>query len=322
MNTLQKQCYITLVGMVITISMGTVTLPLTLSKQAQSIQQEKIVKLSVLVTDSQNRPINDVKQEEFQVFEDGVPQTISFFSKEEPPLNYCIVMDTSASRSKVMGQMIDVAKLILHNNKPGDEISLIEFKGQPDLLKKFTSNKENIIGSLDDLSNRGGSIEIALVDAVYLATKYVAEYKPVNHISRRAIILITHGVDHSSYYNLGELRKLLRKENVQIFAIGFDLKELGQTREKYMQRRSIELLSNITKETGGQAFFPESYAELQNVSNALLSTLRTQYIIGYKPAYNGKKGSYRTVNVTVADAPGRDKRLAITRAGYVYDSSR
>jgi Ca-activated chloride channel family protein len=272
------------------------------------------------VTDSNGVPVTDVKQEEFRLLEDDIPQTISFLYKEEPSLNYCLVFDVSGSIRKSSNQVIEAAQIIVRGNKPNDETSLIAFSDQSELLEKFTTRKDTLLRHLS--AWRGiNSRTSAVVDAVYLATKHVAEYKPVDRLSRRAVVLITDGNDNSSHYRLDELRKLLRKENVQVFAIGYDLNEIGKALNgPYTQRRAKELLMEITKETGGQADFPESAVELEKAAGRILNTLRTQYVIGYTPSTEPKEGSYHKVSVSVIDSPARDRRLATTRSGYVNDS--
>jgi Ca-activated chloride channel family protein len=274
-----------------------------------------MIKLNVLVLDAQNSPTMDLKKEEFRVLDDGVAQAISYFSTDELPLDYCIVADTSGSLKESAKQLIDAAQTIVRNNKPGDETSLIEFKDQPALLEEFTSRKDRIAGSLEALRGAASS-QSAVIDAVYLATQYVQEYKPADQLSRRALIVITDGDDNSSYYKLDDLKKLLSKTSIQALVIGYDIDAVAKRSGKNA-KRAIDLLTQIAKETGGQAYFPKSNTELEEVANRVLQTLRRQYVIGYRRAGQSKAASYHSVSVSVLDDPSRDKRTAITRPGYV-----
>lgn len=291
------------------------------SPQVQANPSDGLIKLNVLVTDTQNRPIMDVKKEEFRVLENGSVQTISYFSVDELPLDYCIVLDTSGSLKKSSDQVIDAAQTIVRNNKPGDETALIEFKDQPELLQGFTATKGTILQVLDFMRKRA-SRQSAVIDAIYLAAQYVAEYNPVDHLSRRAIIVISDGVDNDSYYRLDELRKILRQKNVQVFAIGYDMSEVAKASGKETQRRAMNLLTEIAKETGGQAYFPKSNVELQEIASLVLQTLRSEYVIGYTPNSKASKGSFHKVTVSAFDVPGRDKRTTITRAGYIDEGKK
>lgn len=286
---------------------------------------ERIIKLNVLVTDSSGHPILDVAKEELRILEDGVPQAISYFSKDELPLDYCIALDTSASVRESIDQAIDAAQEIVRTNKPGDETALIEMKDQPELVREFTSNKTSVVLALDNLRGRA-SRGTALIDGLYLASEFVSKYHPIDHLSRRAVIVISDGLEGGSYYRLDEFKKLLRQQNVQIFAIGYDMNRAAKVKDIYgLPRgagRPIKLLTEIAKETGGLAYFPKSAAELQEVASRILQTLRSQYVIGFQPTEVSTKSRYHALTVTVADAPGREKSTAITRAGYVNQTKK
>jgi len=287
------------------------------ASQTNVVSPERSIRLNVLVTDSKNHAVADAKQEEFHILEDGVSQTITYFSKDDLPLNYCLVVDTSGSVKKLSSPMINAAQAIVRSNRGADETSLIEFKDQPELIAEFSS-KEEILKSLESLRG-AASRQSAIIDAVYLATKYVAEHKAMNPLSRRVLIVISDCNDNDSYYKLDDLRKLLRNQIIQIFVLGYGVNEIGKTLEggKQKLRRANEFISTITKETGGLAYFPQSEIELREAAIQLSNALHTQYVIGYVPSRESKAGSYHKVTVSVDDAPGGDKRVALTREGYV-----
>lgn len=280
-------------------------------QQPQNVQSKRTVHLNVLVTDLQNRPLTEVKQEEFSVFEDDVPQTITYFSKSERPLVYCLLMDTSGSLKPVINPLIDSAKIIVNSSKPADAAALIAFNEMADLLAEFSSETGALLRSLDDLRTQARG-STAVLDALFLATEYVTKYQPADTLSRRAIILLTDGQDRENYYKTDEIKKILRKENVQIFAVGIRFKEDSSNQKQ----RASKLLQELTQETGGQVFFATSSKELQSVAGDLLNRLRSQYIIGYKPVADSPKNSYHKVKVAIADAASHDKRIVITRTGY------
>lgn len=281
---------------------------------------ERIIKINVLVTDSSGHPVLDLAKDEFRILEDGVPQAIIYFSNDELPLDYCIALDTSASVKPSIDQAIDAAQEIVRTNKPGDETALIEMKDQPELVQGFTSNKTSIVKALDGLRGRA-TRGTALIDGLYLASEYVSKYNPIDHLSRRAVIVISDGVEGASYYKLDQFKKLLRQQNVEIYSIGYDMKQAAKVRDIYGLPRGagapIKLLNEIAKETGGLAYFPHSNAELQDVASQILHTVRSQCVIGYKQPEINAKNPYHTLTVSIADSPGRERRTAITRAGYL-----
>ena len=292
-------------------------------QQPQNVEQQR-VKLNVLVTDASNRPVDDVKQEEFHVFENDVPQTISFFSKEDLPLLYGIVIDNSGSFKDVLKPVVNAAKIIVNQNKPGDETLLIRFidSGKIETVKDFTSDKAALSSLLDTLYIEGG--ESAVIDAVYLTAQRISQYRKDDGINRRAILLMTDGEDRSSYYRKEQLIELLRKENIQVFIIGIVnvLDDRSSSQVRSPRERATSLINSLTKESGGLAFFPKSSNELQNIANQLMLYFRTQYVIGYIPASKEGQKPYRKVNVKLTDAPELKKYVVTTRSGYTVSSKR
>ena len=280
-----------------------------------------LVNLNVRVIDRNNRPINNIRQEDFHVFEDGVPQPIEAFSLEEVPISYGLAVDTSGSlRSQLLG-VIDAAKTIIDSNKPGDETFLVRFisSDKIETVQDFTSSKDLLADGLDSLYIEGG--QTAIIDAVYLTAEHVAEYKKGNDSDRRrrALIVITDGEDRSSFYKQDQLFAKLREEDVQIFVIGFvnELdKETGLIR-KSPRDKAVALITKLATETGGRAFFPQSLSELPDIANQIVRDLRTQYVLAYNPTNKARDGSYRAIKVTVDQGNSADKRIALTRSGRV-----
>jgi Ca-activated chloride channel family protein len=280
-----------------------------------------LVNLNVRVIDRFNRPVNNVRQEDFRVYENGVPQPIEFFSKEEVPISYGLAIDNSGSLRSQITKVIDAGKTIVESNKPGDETFLMRFidREKIETVQDFTSNKQDLLDGLDQMYVEGG--QTAVIDAVMLAADHVAEYKKgdANDRRRRALIVVTDGEDRASYYKEEQLFKQLREDDVQIYVIGFT-SELDDEKKGFFVRKSpkskaVALIERLASETGGRAFYPKSLSELPQIANDIVRDLRTQYVIGYNPTNKARDGSYRTIRVTVADN-GRDKRIALTRAGY------
>jgi Ca-activated chloride channel family protein len=280
----------------------------------------ELVQLHVRVIDRNNRPINNVGQNEFHIFEDGVPQNIESFTREDVPISYGLAVDTSGSLRSQLQSVIDAGKTIINSNKPGDETFLVRFisSDKIETVQDFTANKEQLLDGLDSFYVEGG--QTAVIDAVYLSAEHVSEYRKGDEGDRRrrALIVITDGEDRNSFYKQEQLFARLREEDVQIFVIGFvnELdKETGLIR-KSPREKAVTLIKKLASETGGRAFFPDSVAELPQIAGEIVRDLRTQYVIAYNPTNKTQDGSYRAIKVTV-DQPGGDseKRIALTRTG-------
>ena len=279
----------------------------------------ELVTLNVRVIDRNNRPIDNVRQEEFRVFEDGQPQPIEFFTREEVPITYGLAVDTSGSLRSQLQSVIDAAKAIINSNKRGDETFIESFisSDKIETIQDFTANKELLMDGLENLYVEGG--QTAVIDGVYLAAEHVAEYKKGDQSDRRrrALIVITDGEDRNSFYKQEQLFSRLREEDVQIYVIGF-VRELDRDAgfiRKSPREKAVNLINRLAAETGGRAFFPDSLSELPQIANEIVRDLRTQYVLAYNPTNKARDGSYRAIKVTVNEGPSGDKRIALSRSG-------
>jgi Ca-activated chloride channel family protein len=279
----------------------------------------ELVQLHVRVIDRNNKPINNVPQGDFHIFEDGVPQTIETFTREEVPISYGLAVDTYGSLRTQLQSVIDAGKTIINSNKGGDETFLVRFisSDKIETVQDFTDNKELLMDGLDSFFVEGG--QTAIIDAVYLSAEHVSEYRKGDEGDRRrrALIVITDGEDRNSFYKQEQLFAKLREEDVQIFVIGFvsELdKDAGLIR-KSPREKAVGLINKLASETGGRAFFPDSVADLPQIANEIIRDLRTQYVISYNPTNKAQDGTYRAIKVTVNQPSGGEHRIALTRTG-------
>ena len=278
----------------------------------------EIVGLNVRVIDRNNRPVNNLTQKDFQVYEDNVLQSIDSFTKAEVPTNYTMVIDNSGSLRQQIEKVIDAGKVIISTNKPGDETSIVRFVGSDkiEIKQEFTSNKEDLFYTLDNLNIEGG--QTAIIDAVYLAAQMTDEYektKNSNDKKRRALILVTDGEDRDSFYNEQQLFEVLRESDVQIYVIGFigDLSKEGGFISKSPQAKAKAFLERLATETGGKVYFPNDVSELSTIATDIASELRTQYLVSYYPSNTNKDGTIRQIKVVIPDGANKQKRIAVTR---------
>lgn len=303
-----------------------VAMPTPAQQQGEEIDEDDVINvdtslinLQVRVIDRLGRPLNNVRKEDFRVFEDGVPQNVEFFSTKEVPISYGMAIDTSRSLSGQIVKVIEASKAIVESNKPDDETVLITFRKDAELIQDFTSDKNLLLEKLDELYVNAG--QTAVIDAVYLASEYVATRKVRSDADerRRALILVTDGEERGSQYEQDVLFKFLREQGVQIYVIGFvsELDAEGGFIKKSPKDKAVNLINRLAKETGGRAFFPESVAELPKIAEEITRDLRTQYVVSYTPTNKTRDGRFRSVRVAVADSSDKQKRIALTRSGYI-----
>lgn len=295
--------------------------PPTLNDEDQVIKVDtELVNLNVRVIDRNNRPINNIPQNDFKIYEDNTLQRIEFFSRSEVPTNYALVIDNSGSLRQQLEKVIEAGKIIVNTNRPDDETSLIRFVSRDKISveQSFTANKPDLLESLDNLFIEGG--QTAIIDAVYLAAETVDKYEKTrgsDDRKRRALVLVSDGEDRDSYYNEQQLFALLRETDVQIFVIGFvsELSKEGGFIGKSPQGKAKSFLERLASETGGKSYFPANVNELAGLASEIAGEMRMQYSIGYIPTNDKQDGTYRNIKVLVDDGPNNQKRIARTRAG-------
>jgi Ca-activated chloride channel homolog len=288
-----------------------------IDENSRLVMNTELVTLHVRVIDRNNHPINNLAKDEFKVMEDGAPQPIFSFTREEVPVIYGLAVDTSGSLRPAFESVLSAAKAIINSNKKGDETFLERFisSDKIETVQDFTASKDALLDGIDNLYIEGG--QTAVIDGVYLAAEHVAEYQKGGDDDRRrrALIVVTDGEDRASYYPETELFKRLREEDVQIFIIGFtnDLDADKGLIRKSPREKATTLINRLASETGGRAFFPQSLSEVPQIANEIVHDLRTQYVISYEPTNKAHDGTVRAIRVLVNQPASGDKRIALTR---------
>src|SRR6185369_10928857 len=187
-----------------------------------AVPAEAPARINVVVTDRADRAVEDVRKEDLQVTEDGAGQTISSFARDERPLTCGIVIDASGSVRRILGQLIDSAKLAAAGLREGDEGFVARFVDRDifQIKQELTPDLEAVAETLDDIYVEGG--QTAVHDALDKTLKYFEEIQTGEPNSRRQIlVLITDGEDRASRIkDPKEILTRLRQTNVQVFVLG------------------------------------------------------------------------------------------------------
>jgi Ca-activated chloride channel homolog len=267
------------------------------------------VVLPVIVTDTRRHIVTNLDKNNFLVYEDGQPQTIVRFSREDVPVSIGIVVDNSGSmRTKRTAVTKAVLNLIQASN-PQDEAFVVNFNDDSYLDQDFTNSLGPLHEALDRVDSRGGT---ALYDAVIASADHLAKGAKKE---KKVLLVITDGVDNESRESLeSAIRKVQDDQGPIIYTIGILGDEPGIKRAK----RALQSLSD---QTGGVAFFPKDLQEVDEISQEVARDIRNQYSITYKPTNARSNGGYRKVRVE-ARAQGYKDLQARTRDGYFADEKR
>jgi len=266
-----------------------------------------LVVVGVTVTDRDGRVISGLHKSNFKIYDERVPQQISTFSSEDVPASVGLIFDSSASMADKVERSKEAAFEFFKTSNVDDEFMLIEFNNRPQLLSGFTSKPEALEEGLALLEARGHT---AMLDAIYLGLN---EMKGA-HSRRKALVVISDGVDNQSRYTEREIVDALRESDTQLYAIGI----LGPAAFRWMpgEKSGPALLSRLANLSGGNMFPARSASELPGIARKISLELRSQYVIGYKPSNLVRDGRWRHINLEV-DPPETLPGLQVySRAGY------
>jgi Ca-activated chloride channel family protein len=264
-----------------------------------------VITLSVTVTDAYGRFVTGLAKDHFEIYDDKVKQTIEFFSSEDLPITLGIIYDVSGSMKSRVARSLHALRRFIDTSHNQDEFFLVGFNQRAQLVRDFTSSGDAIMSSLTFVEAKG---QTALYDAAYLG---VEKAKEGRH-SKRALLIISDGQDNRSRYTFGELRNLVKEADVQIYAIG--IVDLYTDRELGPFGQAI--LEEMSRMTGGRAFFPASEEELLDVCTQIALELRHQYSIGYYPTANVRDGRWHKLKVKVNPPPGLPRLAVRSKEGY------
>ena len=268
--------------------------------------------IPVSVTDASNRFVLGLQQEDFQILDDGVEQTIAHFSGEDAPLSVGLVFDESGSMDYKLRTSRDAVAQFLRTLNKDDEAFLVEFNEMVKLSVGFTAYPEEIETALRNAQPGGLT---AMLDAVSFSLREMKKAKN----PRKAIVMISDGGDNSSKYTSSQIESLVREADVQIYAMGVfePMFKLGLSPAEIS---GPKLLSEIASQTGGRAFAATLSSDLPAVAARIAIELRNQYVLGYYPKDQVKDGKYHKVELKLSQPKGITPLKAHWRLGYYAPS--
>ena len=266
-----------------------------------------IVSLNVTVVDGMNRYVTDLQRNDFNVFEDGVKQDVSFFSQRQQPVALSLLLDSSASMETKLDTLQAAANGFIQRLRPNDLAQIVDFDSRVEIRQGFTSDHKALEGAVLQMSSGGST---ALHNAIYIALKELGKIKAQSEddVRRQAIIVFSDGEDTSSLVSFDEVLDLAKRSETSIYTIalrGTDTRARGFREAEFVMRQ-------LSQETGGRAFFPIKIEDLAGVYAQVADELASQYTIGYTSRNGRRDGAWRRVIVQLGK-PGMTPR---TKRGY------
>jgi VWFA-related protein len=269
---------------------------------AQFTSETRLVVLHASVTDKKGKLLTNLGQSAFKVFENGQPQQVKLFRREDVPVSLGIIIDDSGSMMTKRARVEAAALNLVRESNPQDEVFIVNFNDEAFLDVPFTNDIKKMEQGLARIDSRGGT---AMRDAVGMSLDYARQKAKKD---KKVLLVITDGADNASNMTLEKLVSRANQSETLIYAIGLFTEE-----EKHEATKAKRALNELTPATGGLSFYPKDVGEVQELAGEIARDIRSQYTIAYSPAIQALDGSYRQIKVTV-DAPG--KPTVRTRSGY------
>ena len=269
---------------------------------AQFTSDTRLVVLHASVTDRKGKMITNLEQHSFRIFENGQPQQVKVFHREDVPVSMGIVIDDSGSMANKRSRVEAAALAMVRESNRQDEVFVVNFNDDAYLDVPFTNDLHKLEQGLARIDARGGT---AMRDALSMSLDYMTSKAKKD---KKVLLVITDGNDNASATTLERVVGRSNQTDTLIYAIGLFTEE--EKREATKARRA---LNEMATATGGLAFYPKDVNEVQTLAVQVARDIRNQYTIAYTPSIQALDGSYRQIKVTV-DAPG--KPVVRTRSGY------
>jgi VWFA-related protein len=304
----------------------------------QTVDDDEIVVVktdltNVLFTaqDKDRRFFSQLKQEDVRVFEDDKPQEIFTFSRQtDLPLSLALLIDTSGSMERTLPAEKEMAtefvNAVIRPSK--DEVAVVSFTGEATLEQGMTGNLQRARRAIEKVefmppagyvsggiigpgsppingNSRAGST--AIWDAIYVTADEILS--DTSDKTRRAIILLTDGVDSSSRWKRDEALDRAVKADAAIYCIGIG--------DEFQYGVDEGTLKKVADKTGGRAYFPRSEEDLRRAFVQIQEELRSQYLLAYSPTNKNRDGSFRRIRLEIANQQLAKDKLKLTyRQGY------
>jgi Ca-activated chloride channel family protein len=263
-----------------------------------------MVLVPVTVMDYKGATVNGLDREHFTLLQDNVPQDIVSFSRNDPHCSVGVIVDTSGTMNRQLDAAKSAVRAFLETAEARNEASSMTFAARPVVHSGFTADITSVWKTLQSTTAGGG-----MLDTLYMALSHLRWA----HNSRRALLVVSDGVDDHSRYSKIELLRVALESEAQIYYVSIGAparyKKPAQITE---EQNGFVLLDSLADKTGGLHFTVEYREQASQAAAKVGQALRNQYVIGYRPHDPGGAGRWHTIRVKL-NVP---KATVYARSGY------
>ena len=276
---------------------------------AATVRVDRVL-VPAVVTDGRGKPVSGLTKSDFRLLEDAVPQKIDYFDVSHgEQVSIVFLLDVSGSMRLLdkLGEAREAIRYFLGGLKDTDQVGMLTFAdGEVDMVAPLGTRPDRLAAYLLAVKAYG---QTALNDAIAAAPGIIGD----GDSGRKAIVLITDGIDNASKLSLTEATAVARRTDVPIYTIGFSSSSLPARKKDPDAGTNAEVLKRISTETGGSFFWIEDPDELKEAVVGIEDDLRTQYVLGYTPPVTRCDGTFRKIDLKVA----KDRYRVRSRKGYM-----
>jgi Ca-activated chloride channel homolog len=273
----------------------------------------ELVKLDVTVLDTQGDFVDGLEQKSFRVLDNGIERPIVFFAPVTSPAKIVVILETSPAVYLFQDEHLAAAYVLLNGLPNDDEVALVTYSDVPRSLVSFTTNKPELMTALTNIQYMVGVASLNLYDSVSAVIDGIAAFP-----GKKALVLLTTGLDSSAPDRFAILTQKLRKDDVVIFSVGLGGGSLqnGNAKKGKLPKKSSsafdaadpvgtstlerarQAVSEISAVTGGRAYFPETGEDFASAYREIAASVRHEYVLGIAPQHDGQ---LHRLSVEVAD---------------------
>jgi len=261
------------------------------------------------VFDDKNRSLTTLSKSNFAIFENNIPQQITFFSHEDAPVSIGLIIDNSGSMRDKRQEVNEAALNFVRASNPQDEVFIVNFNDEFYRDADFTNQIPKLREGLDRIESRGGT---ALYDALIASLDYLQQH---GKNDKKVLLVITDGADNSSRYTLEEaVRYAQAAKGPLIYCVGL----IGNDDTRTERNRAKRALKVLADATGGSAYFPKNFGDVDSITRQVAAAIRDQYTLAYRS--NQTQTGFRSIRLALVGSNLRHAQVR-TRTGYYQGST-